>query len=563
MSRFGSLIDSGARRLARFAAGRDMTTDEVGRTEAGMRRPRRPEAGVRMADRRLELLVDPASYGTPQAIQYVLRQAEYGEIGLQLEMGARMVERDAHLGSVIQTRREAIERTTRTLKPPPGLEADQRALKAVDYCTEVLSQLRGFDEGLGTLTEAVFYGFRALEIEWDGQVPVALWETLDAGWRYRQNAGLELESAPGRWEPCPLDKFLIYSPRGGSPDLCRRGALRAIARYWLLKNLSTVDWSTFVEKFGVPPLHGKYPASWPADGKDVANLEAGLAAIGADGYLVTPEKVEIAALIAARGGGAGGWTPHQGLIDWIDRQYSKRILGQTLTTDTSGSTGTYAAASVHNEVRLDLAQSDARKVARTLRTDLLAPIVGYGLGWDWPVPVLVLEVEDQAEEMRSGEKLDTAVNRLGLPVAAAEAYRLLRLRAPEPEEEVLAGAPKAAAPELPFSRGGGRFARTAASDSILGEVPLALEALASFSAAEWEATSHGFLTKAVRDLVARDPSMTPAQAVERLAAWYPSLDREEMAETIAAAVNAALVNGMGEMEHETDGALSGGRTVPS
>jgi phage gp29-like protein len=71
---------------------------------------------------------------------------------------------------------------------------------------------------------------------------------------------------------------------------------------------------------------------------------------------------------------SGGANPYQLMADFCNREMSKAVLGQTLTTDTSGSTGTYAAASVHAQVRRDLVEADAQALAVTLREQLLRPL---------------------------------------------------------------------------------------------------------------------------------------------------------------------------------------------
>ncbi|MCJ7819004.1 MAG: DUF935 domain-containing protein, partial [Syntrophales bacterium] len=76
---------------------------------------------------------------------------------------------------------------------------------------------------------------------------------------------------------------------------------------------------------------------------------------------------------------------------------SKAVLGQTLTTDTTGSTGTYAAAGVHAQVRRDLVEADAQSLAATLREQLLRPLVGFNFGWDKPVPWFRFRFEEETD----------------------------------------------------------------------------------------------------------------------------------------------------------------------
>ena len=200
---------------------------------------------------------------------------------------------------------------------------------------------------------------------------------------------------------------------------------------------------------------------------------------------------------------------------------SKAVLGQTLTTDTSGSTGTYSAAKVHTSVRLDMAQADAQGSADTIRRDLLTPVVGYGLGWDVPVPVLRAVVEDPDAEDRMVDMLDKVVNKLGLPVPAAEGYRLLGITAPEEGDALMQGE-VVAAPAIPFAgkppEGIERYA------GQTGSVPLALERIAALSAEEWHEAETVTAMEAVIRLVETGEAGTLEELDSQLHDLYPNLE---------------------------------------
>jgi phage gp29-like protein len=106
--------------------------------------------------------------------------------------------------------------------------------------------------------------------------------------------------------------------------------------------------------------------------------------LGSDAAGVISKTTEIEFVEAASRSGAVN--PYKLMAEFCNREMSKAILGQTLTTDTAGSTGTYAAAKVHAQVRQDLVEADAQALAATLREQLLRPLVGFNFGWDKPVP---------------------------------------------------------------------------------------------------------------------------------------------------------------------------------
>ena len=65
--------------------------------------------------------------------------------------------------------------------------------------------------------------------------------------------------------------------------------------------------------------------------------------------------------------GAGGAEVYERFCEYLDKQVSKAVLGQTLTTETPREGGgSRAAAQVHDAVRRDIMESDARRLGATL-----------------------------------------------------------------------------------------------------------------------------------------------------------------------------------------------------
>ena len=106
---------------------------------------------------------------------------------------------------------------------------------------------------------------------------------------------------------------------------------------------------------------------------------------------------------------------------------SKAWLGQTLTTDVTGQKGTIAATQVHEWVRQDVLADDARKEARTIRRDLLAPMTRLRFGAEAPVPHLRRKLNRLTSAEHLSKVLNSAVNQLGLSVPAAWAHDALGL----------------------------------------------------------------------------------------------------------------------------------------
>ncbi len=109
---------------------------------------------------------------------------------------------------------------------------------------------------------------------------------------------------------------------------------------YLLKNFALKDWAAFNEVFGMPLRLGKYDTT--ASPADREALVQAVRNLGSDAAGVISKATEIEFVEAASR--SGGANPYQLMADFCNREMSKAVLGQTLTTDTTGATGTYAAA---------------------------------------------------------------------------------------------------------------------------------------------------------------------------------------------------------------------------
>jgi phage gp29-like protein len=163
--------------------------------------------------------------------------------------------------------------------------------------------------------------------------------------------------------------------------------------------------------FGMPLRLGKYePTSTPAD-RDA--LVTAIRNLGSDAAGVISKATEIEFVEAASR--SGGANPYQLMADFCNREMSKAVLGQTLTTDTAGSTGTYAAAFIHGQVRRDLVEADAQALAATLREQLLRPLVGFNFGWDKPVPWFRFRFEEE-EDLKALSEVFRNLAAMGFPL---------------------------------------------------------------------------------------------------------------------------------------------------
>jgi phage gp29-like protein len=372
----------------------------------------------------------PSAGLTPNRLAGIFREADQGNVYRQMELFEEMEEKDAHLTAILQTRKMTVLGKDYEVMPYANTPEDERIAARVG---EIVYGIPNLEEAFLDLLDAIGKGFALCEIFWEvtgGQARVSelRWipqkkVTFDEAWKPR------LLTSEASWQGImpPVWKVIYHRYKARSGHATRAGVLRVVGWMYLLKNFALKDWAAFNEVFGMPLRLGKYDNT--ASPADREALVQAIRNLGSDAAGVISKSTEIEFVEAASR--SGGANPYQLMADFCNREMSKAVLGQTLTTDTTGSTGTYAAASVHAQVRRDLVEADAQALAATLREQLLRPLVGFNFGWDKPVPWFRFRFEEE-EDLKTlslvyrnlaamGVPLDLehVAERFGLPLARA------------------------------------------------------------------------------------------------------------------------------------------------
>ncbi len=385
----------------------------------------------------------PGAGLTPSRLAAILREADDGSLSSAMQLFEEMEEKDPHLFAVANTRRLALTglpwQVVSAAEVRDGVDRSA-AEEAAAYAREVLAELPGFEESLQHLSLAVGRNVAVAELVWDfvdgslqvvDVAPVAFTRlAFDEFSRLR----ILTESEPEEGiEPAP-NKFIVHTPHSVSGFPQRGGLLRVTAMAYLAKNLALKDWMIFAEVFGMPVRIARYePGATPEEKRELLSM---LESLGSNAAGIFSRAVELQVIEANRGT-AG--PPYERLVEFLNREMSKAWLGQTLTTDVAGQRGSFAASAVHENVRRDVLADDIRKEGRTIRRDLLAPLVRFRFGPDAPVPYFRRKVSPPDGPRELAELLDLAVNRLGAAVPQGWAHEALGIPRAAAEEAVLPG----------------------------------------------------------------------------------------------------------------------------
>lgn len=336
----------------------------------------------------------PSQGLTPEKLANIFKEADAGDMLRQAELFEEMEEKDAHLSSVLQTRKLAVAGLKWEVAPASGDREDE---KIASFIKEALFWIENFEDALVDLLDAIGRGFSVSEIMWEiaeGKVWVK-----ELKWRHQkrftftpapknQNAGvldaprLLTNGQPVYGEELVPNKFVVHKYRSRSGAVPRAGILRPCAYMYLFKNYAIKDWVIFNERFAMPMRVGKFSASTSeADRKVLRNAVYNL---GSDAAAVISDSTIIELLESQSKSKAADI--YEKLVDFCDRSISKAVLGQTLTTEQTH--GTYATAKIHQEVRQDLLEADAKALARTITMQLIRPLVEFNFGPDKNLPAI-------------------------------------------------------------------------------------------------------------------------------------------------------------------------------
>ena len=307
-----------------------------------------------------------------------------GKMGLRRQ-DLRVLETDDEISAAIETRREALVSTPWRLEPGKG--------RAVSFIWEQITP--HLPNILKNAFHSVLYGYSVQEVIYkkldDGKIgiesviekPFEWFEPKNDGTLiYRNNYDIGVEGVLVDTEL----KFLLTVRNPSYRNPYGEALLSRLYWPWYFRTNGWRFWAKNLERTGIPFLKGTAPDRVDPDGKSYAeHLSEKLASAAQDATIALPD----------------GWTAEfmsvaqtSGSFDQFETAVTKRIqkliLGQTLTTDV-GSSGSYAAAKVHDGVRQDRRNADMRLVTNTVQT--LVNALHSLNGFSGAAPVFIMEDE--------------------------------------------------------------------------------------------------------------------------------------------------------------------------
>lgn len=306
-----------------------------------------------------------------------------------------------------------------------------------------------------------------------------------------------------------------------TPDW-RGGPMRSLVIWWMLSTFDRDWWSRFLDRYGSPFLVGKYNQADDSSRRVLENAFQWAVKIG--GLVVSKEtEVELQQAASAQSGEA-----YEKFLEVCQREKSKLILGQTLSSEAKSTGLGSGVAKEQGNVREDIRQWDAMRLGQTLRNQLFAQYLEIN-GLTGAVPSAIWGSESEEAKSATGKLLADLKN-AGITVTD-DGLSTLSEKVGLPLQRDLAPAPKIPG-ALPLSAFSAKAIQGALS---------ANEDIARRGAAALSQSFRGSLAP-IRRLIQESSSSSDLE--QRIMSYYADWDPKRIASLLESALTAYTVNGL-------------------
>lgn len=202
---------------------------------------------------------------------------------------------------------------------------------------------------------------------WDPRYLYFRWD-LRAFFLMTQDGPVEVTAGDGHWG--------LYAPMGAQRGWIY-GLIRPLSLLFLMRQWAFRDWARYSEVHGLPLKKAIVPSE--ATPTEVDAFEQSLRTLGNEGLIQLSQSNDAKFDLALLEAQANTWEGFQRLIERCDESIAVAVLGQNLTTAAKAG-GSYALGNVHDRIRLDRLEADAKSLGPCLHQQCLRPWALYNYG---------------------------------------------------------------------------------------------------------------------------------------------------------------------------------------
>lgn len=382
-----------------------------------------------------------------EGIHSILRSAENGDTTDLFALYRDVIASDNHLQTVFALRKLAVLGDPLNIQPiDPEDPADAAAAEAIQ---SMIDDCDDWTRAVADLMDSVLYPVAVAEkvfrpsvqpgLRFDlsclRQVPYQLFNYQEGDLRIHDtdpNGGQKL----GTYQHPDPTRYIIH--RGHLLSLPDHwgGPMRSILFWWLFSTQDRDWWARFLDRYGAPFLVGKYDQS---DDQSRGTLERAFsAATRLFGVVISKEtEIELKEAASSSTGEA-----YEKFHQVAQREKSKLVLGQTLSTDADATGLGSGVANAQAAVRQDIRQFDSMMLASTLRRLFRQYLLINGIPGRPPKAVWGSESYENAEatgqilQSLSQSGLDVADESLPI-ISERLGFQVIRRPTPAPPNNLL------------------------------------------------------------------------------------------------------------------------------
>lgn len=309
-----------------------------------------------------------------------IKNAERGQVDDLFAIYRDVIANDSQIQAEFGKRKIAVLGDPLNIKE--AIEDNEIDRAAADQVEAMINGVKGFERSLAHLMDSVLWPVSLLEkvyrksstpglnYELAELVPVDhdLLDFTNGRLMVRdsdRNTGRRLQTMH---EPDP-SRYIIH--RGHILSLPDEwgGPMRSILFWCLLSNMDRTWWSNFLDKYGSPFLVGRYDMN---DDSSRSILFSAFDAAKKIGGLVISKQTEVELKEAARSDAGDAFEKFHSICQ---REKSKLILGQTLSSDAQSTGLGSGVAKGQSEVREDIRKFDSTLLGATLKDGLFRQFI--------------------------------------------------------------------------------------------------------------------------------------------------------------------------------------------
>lgn len=379
----------------------------------------------------------PGYGAVPDTLGIVFRLAETGETSRQCDLFEDLIENDAHLRGLFESRIQSVAGKTWQVQAGGDAPID---IKAAELLDAALRRANTND----LITHQLWcraFGWSGSHIRWgvgDEGAVVPLWFDnaphrrfrFEDGWQPRLLSAGDTKGqplAPGEW---------VFATNTASGLISRAGLMRTASWSALFKRMCTRDWVIFCDKHAIPTTLGFYPEDAADD--DLDEFERKLEEIGEAGTGMFPEGFRID--VQHEADKATAESVFGALINQCNYEMSKLISGGTLNIETQG-IGSHAQATTHADRAWEGIIADSDLVSNTIERDVAMPMLQFNSGLEGAkVPRLKIAVVRDMTPLTRAKIASILQNEIGLTLDEDQLRQEFQFRSPAPGSNL--GGPK-------------------------------------------------------------------------------------------------------------------------